>query len=171
MTTSRTGYSLVSDIGGRHRVRTRLLAGALGERRPAARPSLLSDALALWRGPAYADFRDFLRAPPPPPPASTNSARRRSRSRQRYGCAGRAQTASRRAGELGVRRDPLRERLRAAAGRRTCARCIRSGRQSEALARRTRAARAAADGAGSSIQDARAGRPRPPGDPWCRIRR
>ncbi|WP_119726849.1 BTAD domain-containing putative transcriptional regulator [Thermomonospora amylolytica] len=105
-----------------------LLARARETADPRARAALLADALALWRGPAYADFADeeFARA------AIMRLEEQRltavedlAEARLALGEHGPL------AGELGdlVARHPLRERLRAAHMRAL----YRSGRQSEAL--------------------------------------
>lgn len=53
------GYALAADADAvdAHRFR-RLVAQARATEAPAARRALLADALALWRGPAFADFTD-----------------------------------------------------------------------------------------------------------------
>lgn len=94
-----------------------------------AKAELLSDALALWRGPAYADFRDeeFVRT------AATRLEEQRltaleERAEARLELGGHSLVADE-LGEL-VAAHPLRERLRAAHLRAL----YRSGRQGEALA-------------------------------------
>jgi predicted ATPase/DNA-binding SARP family transcriptional activator len=95
---------------------------------PAAKAALLSDALALWRGPAYADFGDeeFARI------AIGRLEEQRLAVLEQYAEARLALGEhSLLAGELGdlVARHPLRERLRAAHMRAL----YRAGRQAEAL--------------------------------------
>ncbi|XVQ06514.1 BTAD domain-containing putative transcriptional regulator [Spirillospora sp. CA-255316] len=102
-------------------------ARATGDLR--ARADLLSDALALWRGPAYADFRDeeFTRA------AAGRLEEQRLTTLEEWAEVRLALGEhSRLADELGevVTEHPLRERLRAAHMRAL----YRSGRQNEALA-------------------------------------
>nr|BFE84813.1 hypothetical protein GCM10020093_074140 [Planobispora longispora] len=108
---------------------TALLARARAVEEPLARAGLLADALALWRGPAYADFQDeeFAR------PAVTRLEERRltaleEQAEVRLALGDHSVLAD----ELGplVAGHPLRERLRAAHLRAL----YLSGRQSEALA-------------------------------------
>ncbi|GII97293.1 BTAD domain-containing putative transcriptional regulator [Sinosporangium siamense] len=105
-----------------------LLDSARAEEDPRAKAALLSDALALWRGPAYADFRDedFVRA------AAALLEERRLTALEEWAEVRLALGEhSLLADELGaaVAEQPLRERLRAAYMRAL----YRSGRQSEAL--------------------------------------
>ncbi|MEU4700549.1 BTAD domain-containing putative transcriptional regulator [Nonomuraea dietziae] len=122
-----TGYSLVSDSVDAVEF-GRLLAGALASDDLRVKADLLSDALALWRGPAYADFRDsFAHAA-----ASRLDEQRLTALEEQAEVRLALGEHSRLADELGelVAAHPLRERLRAAHLRAL----YRSGRQSEALA-------------------------------------
>ncbi|MDQ0585418.1 AfsR/SARP family transcriptional regulator [Streptomyces rishiriensis] len=96
---------------------------------PAARAALLTEALGLWRGPAYADFVDeeFVRGP-----AQRLAEQRLSVSEEQAEARLAAGDHALLAGELGglVAQHPLRERLRAAQMRAL----YLTGRQSEALA-------------------------------------
>ncbi|MDA3647601.1 AfsR/SARP family transcriptional regulator [Saccharopolyspora indica] len=124
------GYALVVDPEAvdAHRFR-RLVAQARASAAPGARRALLDDALALWRGPAFADFADepFVQA-----------ARQRLAEEHldalEESAAARLELGEHTAlaGELGelVATNPLRERLRALHVRAL----YRAGRQSEALA-------------------------------------
>ncbi|MER7078808.1 Predicted ATPase [Saccharopolyspora kobensis] len=124
------GYALVTDPEAvdAHRFR-RLVAQARATAAPSARRALLDDALALWRGPAFADFADepFVQA-----------ARQRLAEEHldalEESAAARLELGEHAAlaGELGelVAANPLRERLRALHVRAL----YRAGRQSEALA-------------------------------------
>ncbi|WP_283136889.1 AfsR/SARP family transcriptional regulator [Rhizohabitans arisaemae] len=122
------GYVLrADDVDALHF--TALLDRARATEDPAAKAALLTDALALWRGPAYADFRDeeFARA------AATRLEERRltaveERAEVRLALGEHDGLAD----ELGdvVAAYPLRERLRAAHMRAL----YRSGRQNDALA-------------------------------------
>ncbi|MEU7896158.1 BTAD domain-containing putative transcriptional regulator [Nonomuraea sp. NPDC049152] len=121
------GYSLVSDSVDAIQF-ARLLAGALASEDLRAKADLLSDALALWRGPAYADFRDsFAHAA-----AARLDEQRLTALEEQAEVRLALGEHSRLADELGelVAEHPLRERLRAAHLRAL----YRSGRQSEALA-------------------------------------
>lgn len=121
------GYALRTD-----EVDARRFAGLLDQARATADPrtkaGLLSDALALWRGPAYGDFRDeeFARA------AATRLDEQRltaleEQAEARLALGEHSQLADE-LGEL-VTEHPLRERLRLAHMRAL----YRSGRQHEAL--------------------------------------
>lgn len=106
-----------------------LLAEASAASDPRVRVELLSDALALWRGPALADFADdeFARVPVTRlTELRLTAVEHRAEARLELGKHGLL------ADELGdlVARHPLRERLRAAHLRAL----YRAGRQSEALA-------------------------------------
>ncbi|WP_158892641.1 BTAD domain-containing putative transcriptional regulator [Amycolatopsis anabasis] len=96
---------------------------------PAARSALLADALALWRGPAFADFADD-----PFAAAAIQRLAEEHLAAQEEWAQARLELGEHAAlaGELGelVARHPLRERLRAVYVRAL----YRSGRQSEALA-------------------------------------
>ncbi|MFE3454582.1 BTAD domain-containing putative transcriptional regulator [Nonomuraea sp. NPDC059194] len=121
------GYSLVTDSVDAIQF-TRLLAGALASEDLRAKADLLSDALALWRGPAYVDFRDsFAHAA-----ASRLDEQRLTALEEQAEVRLALGEHSRLADELGelVAEHPLRERLRAAHLRAL----YRSGRPSEALA-------------------------------------
>ena len=131
-------------------------AAATGD--PRTRAALLADALALWRGPAFADFADeeFARA------AIARLEEQRLAALEEHAEARLALGEhGLLAGELGdlVARHPLRERLRAAHMRAL----YRAGRQSEALDSYARPARPAGRGAGPGPRP-RAGRAAP-GDP------
>ncbi|WP_433247106.1 BTAD domain-containing putative transcriptional regulator [Streptosporangium sp. CA-135522] len=123
------GYLLRIDAGAVDAQRFRDLAGRARETdEPRARAALLSDALALWRGPAFADFGDeeFTR------PAIRQLEEQRLTALEDQAEARLALGEhSLLVGELGdlVARHPLRERLRAAQLRAL----YRAGRQSEAL--------------------------------------
>lgn len=122
-----TGYSLVSDSVDAVEF-ARLLAGALASDDLRAKADLLSDALALWRGPAYADFRDsFAHAA-----ASRLDEQRLTALEEQAEVRLALGEHSRLADELGelVAAHPLRERLRAAHLRAL----YRAGRQGAALA-------------------------------------
>ncbi|NGO87800.1 BTAD domain-containing putative transcriptional regulator, partial [Streptomyces sp. 196(2019)] len=125
------GYRLRFDEGGDEvdAVRFRaLVTAARPVRDPGARAALLTEALELWRGPAYADFADgpFVQA------AAQRLAEQRLSVLEEQAEA-RLETGDHAllAGELAdlVARHPLRERLRAALMRALYA----AGRQSEAL--------------------------------------
>ncbi|WP_309076581.1 AfsR/SARP family transcriptional regulator, partial [Streptomyces sp. ZEA17I] len=125
------GYRLRFDEGGDEvdAVRFRaLVTAARPVRDPGARAALLTEALELWRGPAYADFADgpFVQA------AAQRLAEQRLSVLEEQAEA-RLETGDHAllAGELAdlVARHPLRERLRAASMRALYA----AGRQSEAL--------------------------------------
>ncbi|MFT9668915.1 AfsR/SARP family transcriptional regulator [Streptomyces rhizosphaericola] len=125
------GYRLRFDEGGDEvdAVRFRaLVTAARPVRDPGARAALLTEALELWRGPAYADFADgpFVQA------AAQRLAEQRLSALEEQAEA-RLETGDHAllAGELAdlVARHPLRERLRAALMRALYA----AGRQSEAL--------------------------------------
>ncbi|MER7011333.1 BTAD domain-containing putative transcriptional regulator [Saccharopolyspora sp. NPDC000359] len=124
------GYALAiaPEAVDAHRFR-RLVAQARATARPGARRALLADALALWRGPAFADFADepFVQA-----------ARQRLAEEHLAALEEFAETRlelgehAALVGELGelVAANPLRERLRALHVRAL----YRAGRQGEALA-------------------------------------
>ncbi|MFI9203463.1 BTAD domain-containing putative transcriptional regulator [Streptomyces sp. NPDC053048] len=124
----RPGYALETDAVDARRF-TALLERARGVDDPRRRAALLTDALALWRGPAYADFADddFTR------PAVARLEEERLLALEEQAGA-RLDLGDHRllTGELGdlVARHPLREQLRAA----HLLALYRSGRQSEALA-------------------------------------
>ncbi|MFB4279042.1 BTAD domain-containing putative transcriptional regulator [Nonomuraea sp. MTCD27] len=124
------GYLLRTDDGAVDAMRfAELLARAEAADSPRTRAGLLSDALALWRGPAYADFADE---------EYTRSAVHRLEEQRLSALEQHAETRLELGehgllvGELGdlVARHPLRERLRAVHMRVL----YRAGRQSEALA-------------------------------------
>ncbi|NUR88439.1 MAG: AfsR/SARP family transcriptional regulator, partial [Nonomuraea sp.] len=124
------GYLLRADPGALDAVRfAELLAGAEAADSPRARAGLLADALALWRGAAYADFADE---------EYTRSAIVRLEEQRLTALELHAETRLELGehgllvGELGdlVARHPLRERLRAVHMRAL----YRAGRQGEALA-------------------------------------
>ncbi|WP_433249497.1 BTAD domain-containing putative transcriptional regulator [Streptosporangium sp. CA-135522] len=122
-----TGYSLVSDSVDAIQF-AGLITDALASEDLRAKADLLSDALALWRGPAYADFRDsFAHAA-----ASRLDEQRLTTLEEQAEVRLALGEHSRLADELGelVAAHPLRERLRAAHLRAL----YRSGRQGEALA-------------------------------------
>ncbi|MFI0349950.1 BTAD domain-containing putative transcriptional regulator [Actinomadura sp. 9N407] len=107
---------------------TGLLARARGAGTPRSRAGLLTEALELWRGPAFADFADAEFARPATAlleEQRLTAVEERAEARLEFGELG-APT-----GELGdlVERHPLRERLRAAYMRALYG----TGRQSEAL--------------------------------------
>ncbi|MBB5850282.1 BTAD domain-containing putative transcriptional regulator [Amycolatopsis umgeniensis] len=122
-----TGYSLASTAVDAVEFGT-LFSAALASRDLRTRADLLTDALALWRGPAYADFRDTF---------AYGSAVRLDEQRltaleeqaEVRLALGEHQRLADELSEL-VARHPLRERLRAAHLRAL----YRAGRQSEALA-------------------------------------
>ncbi|MFF9895633.1 BTAD domain-containing putative transcriptional regulator [Streptomyces longispororuber] len=124
------GYRLVLEEGATDAARfTALTAKAYAATDPRTRASLLTDALALWRGPAYADVRDahFARA------AATHLEEQRLTAQEalaeaRLDLGEHAPLAD----ELAalVDREPLRERLRAAHMRALYG----AGRPAEALA-------------------------------------
>ncbi|WP_222316475.1 AfsR/SARP family transcriptional regulator [Streptomyces cavourensis] len=125
------GYRLRFDEGGDEvdAVRFRaLVTQARPVRDPRARAALLTEALELWRGPAYADFADgpFVRAA-----AQRLAEQRLSVLEEQAEARLEAGDHALLAGELAdlVARHPLRERLRAASMRALYA----AGRQSEAL--------------------------------------
>ncbi|MEV4801333.1 BTAD domain-containing putative transcriptional regulator [Nonomuraea sp. NPDC049421] len=124
------GYLLRADEGAVDAVRfAELLARAEAADSPRTKAGLLADALALWRGPAYADFADeeFTRAAVHRLEEQRLSAlEQHAEARLELGEHGLL------VGELSdlVRRHPLRERLRAVHLRAL----YRAGRQSEALA-------------------------------------
>ncbi|MFF5832028.1 BTAD domain-containing putative transcriptional regulator [Streptomyces bacillaris] len=125
------GYRLRFDEGGDEvdAVRFRaLVTEARPVRDPGARAALLTEALELWRGPAYADFADgpFVRAA-----AQRLAEQRLSVLEEQAEARLEAGDHALLAGELAdlVARHPLRERLRAALMRALYA----AGRQSEAL--------------------------------------
>ncbi|MFJ4825716.1 AfsR/SARP family transcriptional regulator [Streptomyces bacillaris] len=125
------GYRLRFDEGGDEvdAVRFRaLVTEARPVRDPRARAALLTEALELWRGPAYADFADgpFVRAA-----AQRLAEQRLSVLEEQAEARLEAGDHALLAGELAdlVARHPLRERLRAALMRALYA----AGRQSEAL--------------------------------------
>ncbi|MFD5679884.1 AfsR/SARP family transcriptional regulator [Streptomyces bacillaris] len=125
------GYRLRFDEGGDEvdAVRFRaLVTQARPVRDPRARAALLTEALELWRGPAYADFADgpFVRAA-----AQRLAEQRLSVLEEQAEARLEAGDHALLAGELAdlVARHPLRERLRAALMRALYA----AGRQSEAL--------------------------------------
>jgi predicted ATPase len=105
-----------------------LLDQARTTRQPRAKASLLSDALALWRGPAFADFADeeFTR-----PAIARLEEQRLAALEERAEARLELGEHNALAGELGdlVDRHPLRERLRAVHMRAL----YQAGRQSEAL--------------------------------------
>ncbi|MCP2169432.1 BTAD domain-containing putative transcriptional regulator [Goodfellowiella coeruleoviolacea] len=105
-----------------------LVARAGTTRDPRARADLLADALALWRGPAYADFADaeFVR-----PSAARLAEERLAALEQHVEARLELGEHAALAGELAdlVARHPLRERLRAA----HLLALYRAGRQGEAL--------------------------------------
>ncbi|MCF6473270.1 AfsR/SARP family transcriptional regulator [Nonomuraea sp. MG754425] len=124
------GYLLRADEGGVDAVRfAELLARAEATDNPRTKAGLLGDALALWRGPAYADFADE---------EHTRSAVHRLEEQRLSALEQHAEARLELGehgllvGELGdlVNRHPLRERLRAVHMRAL----YRAGRQSEALA-------------------------------------
>ena len=121
---------------------TELTKQAQAAKDPGTRAALLADALALWRGPAFADFADeeFARA------AIARLEEQRLTAVEAHAEA-RLQLGEHAllAGELGdlVARHPLRERLRAV----HLKALYRAGRQSEALAELRRPARTARRGA------------------------
>ncbi|PRX51711.1 putative ATPase [Nonomuraea fuscirosea] len=124
------GYLLRTDEGALDAVRfAELLARAESTESPRTRAGLLADALALWRGPAYADFADE---------EYTRSAVHRLEEQRLSALEQHAEARLELGehgllvGELGdlVGRHPLRERLRAVHMRAL----YRAGRQSEALA-------------------------------------
>ncbi|MEV1090150.1 AfsR/SARP family transcriptional regulator [Streptomyces microflavus] len=126
------GYRLRLDGGGDEvdAVRFRaLVTAARPVRDPHARAALLTEALELWRGPAYADFADglFVRGP-----AQRLAEQRLSVLEEQAEARLEAGDHALLAGELAdlVALHPLRERLRAAQMRALYA----AGRQSEALA-------------------------------------
>ncbi|MFF6891805.1 BTAD domain-containing putative transcriptional regulator [Streptomyces microflavus] len=126
------GYRLRLDGGGDEvdAVRFRaLVTEARPVRDPRARAALLTEALELWRGPAYADFADglFVRGP-----AQLLAEQRLSVLEEQAEARLEAGDHALLAGELAdlVAVHPLRERLRAAQMRALYA----AGRQSEALA-------------------------------------
>lgn len=126
------GYRLRLDGGGDEvdAVRFRaLVTEARPVRDPHARAALLTEALELWRGPAYADFADglFVRGP-----AQRLAEQRLSVLEEQAEARLEAGDHALLAGELAdlVALHPLRERLRAAQMRALYA----AGRQSEALA-------------------------------------
>ncbi|MEE1732413.1 BTAD domain-containing putative transcriptional regulator [Streptomyces sp. BE282] len=126
------GYRLRLDGGGDEvdAVRFRaLVTEARPVRDPRARAALLTEALELWRGPAYADFADglFVRGP-----AQRLAEQRLSVLEEQAEARLEAGDHALLAGELAdlVAVHPLRERLRAAQMRALYA----AGRQSEALA-------------------------------------
>ncbi|WP_411116202.1 AfsR/SARP family transcriptional regulator [Streptomyces sp. 058-1L] len=126
------GYRLRLDGGGDEvdAVRFRaLVTEARPVRDPRARAALLTEALELWRGPAYADFADglFVRGP-----AQRLAEQRLSVLEEQAEARLEAGDHALLAGELAdlVALHPLRERLRAAQMRALYA----AGRQSEALA-------------------------------------
>ncbi|OEV21006.1 AfsR family transcriptional regulator, partial [Streptomyces nanshensis] len=125
------GYRLRFDEGGDEvdAVRFRaLVTEARPVRDPGARAALLTEALELWRGPAYADFADgpFVRAA-----AQRLAEQRLSVLEEQAEARLEAGDHALLAGELAdlVARHPLRERLRTALMRALYA----AGRQSEAL--------------------------------------
>ncbi|MFC4114947.1 BTAD domain-containing putative transcriptional regulator [Nonomuraea zeae] len=124
------GYLLRSDEGAVDAVRfAGLLSKAEAADSPRARAGLLADALALWRGPAFADFADeeYTRSAVVRLEEQRLSAlEQQAEARLELGEHGLL------VGELGdlVARHPLRERLRAVHMRAL----YRAGRQSEALA-------------------------------------
>ncbi|NJP89485.1 AfsR/SARP family transcriptional regulator [Nonomuraea sp. FMUSA5-5] len=124
------GYLLRADEGAVDAVRfAGLLAKAEAADSPRVKAGLLADALALWRGPAYADFADE---------EYTRSAVHRLEEQRLSALEQHAEARLELGehgllvGELGdlVNRHPLRERLRAVHMRAL----YRAGRQSEALA-------------------------------------
>ncbi|WP_344471725.1 AfsR/SARP family transcriptional regulator [Nonomuraea monospora] len=124
------GYLLRADDGAVDAVRfAGLLARAEATDSPRTKAGLLADALALWRGPAYADFADE---------EYTRSAIHRLEEQRLSALEQHAEARLELGehgllvGELGdlVNRHPLRERLRAVHMRAL----YRAGRQSEALA-------------------------------------
>ncbi|TYB47292.1 AfsR/SARP family transcriptional regulator [Nonomuraea sp. PA05] len=124
------GYLLRADDGAVDAVRfADLLARAEATDSPRTKAGLLADALALWRGPAYADFADE---------EYTRSAIHRLEEQRLSALEQHAEARLELGehgllvGELGdlVNRHPLRERLRAVHMRAL----YRAGRQSEALA-------------------------------------
>ncbi|GAA1628850.1 BTAD domain-containing putative transcriptional regulator [Nonomuraea maheshkhaliensis] len=124
------GYLLRTDEGALDAVRfAELLARAESTESPRTRAGLLADALALWRGPAYADFADE---------EYTRSAVHRLEEQRLSALEQHAEARLELGehgllvGELGdlVGRHPLRERLRAVHMRAL----YRAGRQIEALA-------------------------------------
>ncbi|WP_106397011.1 BTAD domain-containing putative transcriptional regulator [Actinocorallia populi] len=124
------GYRLALDDGALDVLRfQRLLAGAAEAGTSAEKAALLADALALWRGRAFADFADE-------PFAQAAAARLEEQRLTAWEDAAEARLAlgehTALVGELGalLAAHPLRERLRAAHMRALYA----SGRQSEALA-------------------------------------